>query len=30
MGAPKGSREARDPGTAAMLRQMMEDRRYYC
>jgi uncharacterized protein len=28
-GAPKGSRQARDPATAAMLRQMMEDRKYY-
>jgi putative CocE/NonD family hydrolase len=28
-GAPKGSREARDPATAAMLRQMAADRKYY-
>jgi uncharacterized protein len=29
IGAPKGSREARDPSTAALLRRMMEDRGFY-
>ncbi len=29
IGAPQGSRQSRDPGTAAVLREMMENRRAY-